>query len=291
MIIVNLKGGLGNIMFQYALGRYLAYKNKVELRFDVRSYKTNPLGDYSLSLESFNIKIREKLASPWDIRKFKIYQKRHGKIWGIYNYLVADEKKYAQEKSFHFDQNILTLKDNVYLNGWWQNEKYFVDIRDILLKDFTVVRPLVGKNKEIAKEIADSDSVGIHIRRLDYVTNSKTSEYHGVLTKEYYDRALSLINSKIPNPTLFVFSDDSKWAEKNMSFPFKTIHIGWNFESPHEDIRLMSLCKHHIVANSSFGWWGAWLATNPNQIVVAPKRWTNDKKDTNERVPERWIKI
>lgn len=278
-------------MFEYALGRRLSYRNNADLKFDIRSYKTNLLGNCSFWLEGFHIDIQDNLATPWELLKFKIHQKRYGRKWALYNYLFADELKYIEEHSFKFNKHALESKDNVYLDGWWQNEKYFIDIRNILLKDFMVRHPLEGKNKEVAKEIVGSNSIGIHIRRLDYVTNQKTKEYHGELTKEYYDKALSIITQSVPNPTLFIFSDDIRWVTENMSFPFNTVHIGWNLESPHEDMRLMSLCKHFITANSSFGWWGAWLGVDSKKIVVAPEKWTNDKRDTNERVPESWIKI
>ena len=291
MIIVRLEGGLGNIMFQYSLGRHLAYKNKVELRFDIESFKTNPLGDYSFSLEMFNIDIRNRLATPDDIKKFKKYQRKAGKIWFLYNRLMVDTSKYVQRRNYHFAKDILNLKGDLYLHGWWQNEKYFIDIRNILLNDFTLRNPIEENNKKLAREISDTNAVGIHIRRQDYVNNPKTKSHHGSLTKKYYDEALIKISSKIQNITLFIFSDDIDWVKKNMVFPFKTVYVEGNIETPHEDMHLMSLCKHHIVANSSFSWWGAWLSANVNKIVVAPKKWTNNPKDTNEQVPSSWIKI
>lgn len=291
MIIVKLQGGLGNQMFQYALGRYLAYKNSTELKFDVDSYKTNPLGDYSFSLEQFNINIRDHLATPHEIEQFKKYQRKTGMFGFLHNQLFADETKYAQEKSMNFDSTVLEIKDPAYIHGWWQSELYFTAIRSILLKDFTLRTSLKGKNKEIADYAKIKPSVSIHIRRCDYITNLRTCAYHGELTKEYYSAGLSYITKSIPCPTLFVFSDDIEWVKRNISFPLKTIYIEGNMAKPHEDMYLMSLCKHHIIANSSFSWWGAWLSQNPNKIVVAPKKWTNDIRDINERVPEKWIKI
>lgn len=291
MIIMNLKGGLGNIMFQYALGRHLSIKNKSDLRFNIRSYKDHPLGDYSFSLEAFNIDVRNRLITFFDFLRFKIRQKRSDKMGALTNYLFADESKYVQEAGFHFNPNVLTLKDNVFLDGYWQNEKYFIDIKDILLKDFTVKSPLQGRNKEMTEKIMTTNSVSIHVRGRDRLSDPKVKAYFREITKEYYDKAISIVAAKVSKPVFFVFSDDMAWAEKIMQFLLEKIYIKGNDELPHEDLRLMSLCKHHITANSTFSWWGAWLAQNPNKIVITPQKWSNDKRDMNERIPAGWIKI
>lgn len=291
MIILRIEGGLGNIMFQYALGRHLSLINHTSLKFDVESCWVNPLGDYSLSLEAFHINIHDNLATSSEIKHFKRYQRKTG-LWApLYNRLVADETRYIQEYAPHFQPKVLSSANEIYLHGWWQNERYFIDSRKTLLDDFTVRTSLEGKNLKVAEHIQTSGSVAIHVRRADYVTNQKTKQYHGELTHDYYEQALDRITAFIPQPTLFIFSDDIPWVKKYLPFPFETIHVDWNSNLPHEDMRLMSLCQHHIVANSSFSWWGAWLSRNPNQIVVAPNRWTQDPRDLNERVPTRWIRI
>jgi hypothetical protein len=292
MIITRIEGGLGNIMFQYALGRHLAYKNKTVQKFDISSCKINPLGDYSLSLEAFNINIHDYIATPQEIALLNKYSRRPGKKWFLYNKLIANDKKYITERSSSvFDPRVLEANDNVYIRGWWQNEKYFIDIRQQLLNDFTVRTPLTDANALIAQHITKSSSVAIHIRRLDFVTNSKTKKFHGELTQEYYDAALARITPHIEKPILFIFSDDTEWVKKNMTFPFETIYVEGNASKPHEDIRLMSLCNHTITANSSFSWWGAWLNQHKNKIVVAPKRWTSDPRDGTQRIAQGWIAL
>lgn len=288
MIILNLKGGLGNQMFEYGLGRYLSRKNKTDLKFSIGHYDAG-WGNYDLS--AFNIE--EKFATSEEISHFKKFQKKTGRRWFLYNLFVADGTKYIQEKYFHFDPDILELKDNTYLDGWWQTEKYFSDIRDVLLKDFTLKQPLSGKNKDVAGKITTANSVSIHIRRKDFVTNPKTNHIHGALPKEYYDKALAYISSRIENLALFVFSDDIPWVRENLSFHFETVYIDWNDKSPHEDIRLMSLCQHNIIANSAFSWWGAWLNPAKDKIVIAPKRWfaNASKCDTKDIIPKNWIKV
>jgi hypothetical protein len=294
MILLRLEGGLGNVMFEYALGRYLAHKNNTQLKYDVDTYKTNPLGDYSLSLEAFTINIRNNIATPEEIARLKRFQKIRGKGAFFHNLLFSNEQKYIREKNYPFDPTILTLGEDIYLHGWWQSEKYFLNIRPLLLKDFTLRNPLAEKNKEVAQQIVASNSIGIHIRRLDYVKNKKTRWYHGELPKDYYEEALSRIISQTKNPKLFIFSDDIEWAREHMHFPYETSYIGWNLQLPHEDMHLMSLCKHNITANSSFSWWGAWLNQNPDKIVVAPTPWVAlgpPKHDSSDVVPESWIKL
>lgn len=291
MIIARLEGGLGNIMFQYATGRRLALKNGVDLKFEVSSCWTNPLGDYSLSLEAFNIDIQNNLVAEREFRRYDRRRERTGKIGLIYNPFFADPDKYVREKGFNFEPRVLELGDNVFLHGWWQNEKYFSDIRVVLLKDFSLKNPLSRQGEKTAVQMKSCNSVSVHVRRLDYVTNPKTKLKHGSLGKDYYDEALSRISSRFGDLTLFVFSDDIPWVKENMQFPFEAHYVEGNMDKPHEDMFLMSQCRHNIVANSSFSWWGAWLGTYPDQMVIAPNKWTNYKDDGNDRVPERWIKI
>lgn len=294
MIILRLEGGLGNLMFQYGLGRHLAHKHNVELKYDIETYKTNPIADCSFWLEAFHIDIRDHLATPEEIRSFKRYRRRRpGKLWFLYNRFIADEDRYVQEKHFPFDPGVLDHTPPFYLHGWWQSENYFASIRSLLLADFTVRDPLSGNNKLVADQIRSSRSIGLHIRRADYVTNPKTSAYHGVMTKEYYDTALAHITKTVPDPTLFIFSDDIAWVREHMPFPYKTVYIEGNQDLPHEDMRLLSLCEHQVIANSTFGWWSAWLNTNPDKIVVAPKVWFAGARPekTKDLIPPQWLRF
>lgn len=284
-------GGLGNLMFQYGLGKHIAYKNKVDLKFDISSQERNPVGDYSFSLEGFNINIRKRVAAPQNIERLKRYSKRPGRRWFFYNLLFADGSKYVKEEYRAFNPHILQTKDDAYLDGYWQNEKYFIDIRHILLEDFTLSNPLKGANERIAQKISETDAVSMHVRRQDYINDPLTKERYVQLTKQYYDKALTIIHSEVKNPTLFIFSDDISWIKENMAFPFKTVYVEGNMNAPHEDIHLMSLCKHHVTANSSFSWWGAWLSTNTDKIVVTPRKWTRNPYDPNVRSPANWTAL
>jgi len=293
MICTRLEGGLGNTMFQYALGRHLSLKNKTDLKFEISSCWVNPLGDYSLSMEAFNIEIKKNILPEKDLKRFRRYVHKPGKKWFIHNMLFSNKEKYIKEKHYYFDPLVLEKKDDTFLHGWWQSDKYFKNIRTVILNDFTVKTP-EPRNVDITQKIISSTgSIALHIRRLDYVKNPETHKWFGELTYNYYKQGLEYITEMVKKPTLFVFSDDIMWVKDNMSFPFETIYVSGNINSPHEDIRLMSLCKHQIIANSSFSWWGAWLNNNPKKIVIAPKQWFANapKNKEHDLIPKEWIRI
>ncbi|MGB9927471.1 MAG: alpha-1,2-fucosyltransferase [Methanosarcina sp.] len=291
MIIVKLTGGLGNQMFQYALGRQLAVKNNTTLKLDIQGFKDYKLRNYDLNF--FNI--LENLATPDDLSGVisssdKLISKI-GKHIGI-GLKGIQQIKYIKEQTFSFQPETLNLKDNVYLDGYWQSEKYFSDIKDIIRKDFTVKNVPNTANESIMKEITECVSVSIHIRRGDYVSNPTTSQYHGFLGLEYYQKAMRLMLEKVGNPHFFVFSDDPEWASENIKTNCPITYIEHNGVKNYEDLRLMSTCKHHIIANSSFSWWGSWLSINEEKIVIAPKKWFNaNTSDTKDLYLNSWYKI
>lgn len=291
MIIVKIIGGLGNQLFQYALGKHLALLNNTELKLDITGFDEYKLHAYSLG--HFNV--AENFATEKEIRKFKKYQRRPGRWWFLYNRLIANEHKYVQEKQFHFDPQILEIRGDAYLDGYWQTEKYFKDIEDIIRKEVTVKSPLQGKDTDIAREIEATNSIMVHIRRGDYVSNPQANEYHGTCGLDYYRKAIAIIAEKVGTPHIFVFSDDHEWVKNNIVLGYPTTYVDHNnADKNYEDLRLMSLCKHHIIANSSFSWWGAWLSQNPHKIVVGPSRWFNNPKkkaNTSDVLPEGWISL
>ncbi|MFA6177946.1 MAG: alpha-1,2-fucosyltransferase [Candidatus Paceibacterota bacterium] len=295
MIITKLSGGLGNQLFQYAFGRSVSLQKKAELKFDVSSLQKNIPGitkrEYNLSVFS----IPENFATEKEIAKFQKYKRKPGKKWFIYNRLIANNKKYFQERKFHFDEKVFDVSSDCYFEGWWQTEKYFKNIEEIIRKEIVVKIPLSGKNAETAKNISSVNAVALHIRRGDYVSNAETNDALGTFGPEYYKKAVGIIAEKVPNPHLFVFSDDHEWVKKNIVLPYPTTYVDHNdTDKNYEDLRLMSQCKHFVIANSSFSWWGAWLSQNPNKIVIGPKKWFNNVKPsvkTDDIMPENWTRI
>jgi hypothetical protein len=291
MIIVKLNGGLGNQMFQYSLGRQLAFKNKTILKLDIQGFKDYKLRNYDLNC--FNI--LENIATPEDLSGVilpseglisKFGKHTRVKLKGI------PQIKFIKEPKFNFQQAILNLGDNVYLDGYWQSEKYFSDIKELIRKDFTIKNIPDPINESIMKEITECESVSIHIRRGDYVSDPTTNQFHGFLGLEYYKRSMQLMLEKVDNPHFFVFSDDTEWASENLKTDSPITYIKHNGAKNYEDMRLMSTCKHHIIANSSFSWWGSWLSTNEEKIIIAPKKWFNaNTLDTKDLYLDSWTKM
>ena len=291
MIIVKLRGGIGNQMFQYAAGRRLAIKHKTVLKLDVNFLlDRTPRENFTYrtyELDIFNI--QGDIASPSEINRF--VPANRNVFYNIKRKLKLINV--ITEPHIHFHEDVLSASDNSYLDGYWQSENYFKDIGDIIRSDFTLKPEMTNINQEFAKEISSCDSVSLHIRRGDYVSNPETNKFHGSCPLEYYQKAVVKIANCVKNPHFFIFSDDPDWAKKHLNLEYPIKFITHNGEGKnYEDLRLMSLCKHNIIANSSFSWWGAWLNENPDKIVIAPEKWFNDPSiNTDDLIPDGWIRI
>ncbi len=287
MIITKLRGGLGNQLFQYALGRHLALRHQTELRFDTSYLDKSHQWTYrSFALEAFHIqataankteiKSLKGTFSPW-LSKINLPRHLH--------------THYYREPHFHFAPSVLSIPDKAYLDGYWQSEKYFAPIASTIREDLAMQFPPSGAYQNWSKKIKSTLAVSVHIRRGDYLHYSKSNLYLCTCPQDYYHRALDLLTSQISSSfTLFVFSDDIEWCKANLSFSHPT-----HFVEPHsapEDLWLMASCQHHIIANSTFSWWGAWLNPNPNKIVIAPLEWFHSGRfDTKDLLPESWLRI
>lgn len=291
MIITKLQGGLGNQMFQYAIGRRLAIRQNTELTLDLTFFDNPGHTTYrKFDLSFFNIKSRP--ASNQEIYHLSKRKIKNKFIKFLYN-TIYNKKSHILEDRFDFNENILDLRDNVYLEGYWQTEKYFKDIEDIIRNDFKPAKSLSIETQKLAKKITGCNSLSVHIRRGDYISNKKFNSIFGTCDLDYYHEALSIIVKKVKNQniSIFVFSDDINWAKNN----FKTKHETYFMDNPKitapEEMILMGLCKNNIIANSSFSWWGAWLNNNKEKIIVAPQKWFNDtSKNTKDLIPTRWLK-
>ncbi len=293
MIVVKLMAGLGNQMFQYATARRLADANKVELKLDISSYENINEKDTPRKYELDNFKVINNIATKDDlalvkqgeyVRKFsERITHRLGLSPVIHQY---------GERSSNFDSRVLTLRDNTYLVGWWQNERYFADIRKILLKEFVPKNKATGNNTKWLGLAGSTNSISVHVRRGDYISNKHANVHHGLASIDYYNAAVTYMNTYVEKPYFLVFSDDIKWCKNNLKFGKDTAFVQGN-DGPlaYEDLRIMSSCKHNIIANSSFSWWGAWLNANSQKIVIAPRNWYQDEKANRETdiVPANWI--
>lgn len=255
MIIIKLTGGLGNQLFQYAKGKALAYQNKTTLALDISWYKGRLSRKYMLD----NFNIQAKIASRFNIITTQIFNKN----------IYIDTSK----------------------NTDWQSVKYLRDIENTIKKEFSTKTPLSQKNQSILEDIKSKNSVSIHLRGGDYVVGSK-STFHGVCTPEYYSKAIDYIKQNILFVHFFIFTDDLKWAKKHINFPEPYTIVSDTENPPWEEMIMMSHCKHNIIANSTFSWWGAYLNNNPEKIVIAPRKWFNNESiNTEDLIPKKWIRI
>lgn len=301
MIIVRLMGGLGNQMFQYAFAYSLSQKHKTIIKVDTTLLEDRNKPDEIVTHRDlllnkvFNISLN--LASNEDVEYFngKKYNHWFGKI---FNRIVLILRKPALviEKSREFHPEYLNLKNNICLVGAFQSEKYFKMYASDIRKIFSFKTPILAISSELVTKLQTENSVAVHIRRGDYVTSPLYSTTIGALPVSYYNEAIELICEKIKNPIFYIFSDDLNWCKENLksenvSFYFvDDEHVGAYAANY---LQLLTKCKHYIISNSTFSWWGAWLSDSDNdKIVIAPKKWFLDTSlDGKDIVPENWIQL
>ncbi|WP_247236066.1 alpha-1,2-fucosyltransferase [Telluribacter sp. SYSU D00476] len=294
MITIKLKGGLGNQLFQYATARALAVKHQTRVAFDLsfllkrEADAPHTFREYelaALTIPPVEPSLIEKLAfGLMDIPARKLLQR-------IVRRVIAG--KVYNEKSFSYDPAIESrTAARTYLNGYFPSERYFKSIEPLLR---TELRFIGQPDASVVHRIRNSCSVSMHVRRGDYLTNPSARQYHGLCSPDYYRRAVAYLASKRPDIHIFVFSDDLPWARQHISFPHPIDFVEGNLgANSYLDMQLMSMCQHHIIANSSFSWWGAWLNPSPDKIVIAPKRWFADEtaqSQTQDIVPDSWIRL
>lgn len=288
MIIVKVQGGLGNQMFQYAFGRALAEKHSQDLYLDCSEY-LRPSCKREYGLDHFNI--RAKKASCGDVKSMVTphfaLRKKLKKIFAVPYSLSST---HILERNFNFQPSILEFNCG-YFDGFWQTQKYFSGISDIVRKDLTFKDAVKYSGGETFAKITSLNSVSLHIRRGDYVKVKRTRKRFSVIRAGYFKRAVEYMRSKLDTPHFFIFTDDPKWVSEN--FPAGEDYTLVSSSGMYEDLFLMAQCRHNIIFNSSFSWWGAWLNGNPGKIVVAPDMWFTPhyKLDYSDVVPEEWIKL
>jgi hypothetical protein len=303
VITVTILGGLGNQMFQYAAAKALACRHGVEVVLDSSAFETYALRSFLLDRmqipeaavgagkrsvgESLRVK---SVASVRRLHRvpIKLGWAKPKVSPGTYS-----------EPHFHFDPAFFALGNNISLNGYFQSERYFSEVADLLRDFFQPREPLGAEAQSIADRIAAAEtSVSVHIRRGDYVKNAETARVHGSLDAAYYRKALMILQGALKSEiTIFVFSDDATAAEAVLDFipAANLVHVRGDPDRPWEDMALMARCHHHVIANSSFSWWGAWLNPSSDKIVIAPRTWFTPGelrlRNTCDLHPPAWILI
>ena len=269
-IIIKIYGGLGNQMFQYAAGRALSLWHQVPLCINIEWFNTK---QNSTIARIYQLNIFKNITAP--IQKSSFFPCQN-LIKPLTQYLSLSHT--IREPHFAYWPAFSRITQPAMLVGYWQSEKYFENFQNEILHDFTFPA-LPKKAEQLSKEIAKTpESVSVHIRRGDYISNPQAQAFHGNLQHDYYNKALQTIKYSCGNTKLFIFSDDPQWARQNFDCcGHDAVIVDLNFPTaPHHDMHLMSLCKHHIIANSSFSWWGAWLGNNRG-LTIAPKKWFAQK--------------
>ena len=290
MIVVELSGGMGNQLFQTATAAALAKKRNVEFvlsttQLDDRSKKAH-FTYRNFALEPFGLQSHVQ-DNPF---KSLLPHASDGILKRIKRRLKGLDVHY--ERNLSFDGTVLELGKTAYLNGYYQSERYFVSEKAYVQKLLTVHN---GLGNEVANKIRLNTSkkvLGVHVRRGDYVQDAQINAIHGAMPIEYYKQAYQHVQGQTPIDSVLIFSDDPDWADQNLSGIFDCeVAVSRNL-SGLEDFELMRSCSSFIIANSSFSWWAAWLGETDKTVVVAPKKWFNDPgKNSDDLIPERWIRL
>lgn len=297
MIIVRLRGGLGNQMFQYAAGRALAAHHQVPLKLDLYTYARHPYRRYELhrfqidAVEATREEVHRFTGSNPVIR-FLNKRENYFRCPGVF-----------AQPHYHFYEDFFALPKDIYLSGYWQSEKYFTGIAGLVRQQFTPANKLDDRNAAVQQQMQSENSVAVHVRRGDY-TGGNYASFFGTLHETYYGSAITRVRQRVGNPVFYFFSDDIAWC-KSAFGSIGAEFIGHNSGADaYKDLLLMASCRHNIIANSTFSWWAAWLNANPDKIVVAPQQWFAtpylDRKEpvyasrhynTRDLIPAGWLRL
>ncbi len=307
MVIVRLMGGLGNQLFQYAAGRALSLRLNASLKLDTSYYKAVP--NRNNLLRHFNIKAKSITPFYDEMLVYLPRQYRYrasdllrrsgfpfGKI------ALYDSKETSTElpsgmvmfndKISSFEERFLSIKGDIYLNGFWVSERYFAHIADQIREELTLRFAPNTQNRNLLNQIHSVEAVALHVRRGDYLLYPAVGGL-GPCDLDYYHRAVASLMLEVNNPHFFIFSDAPEWTRNNIKLDAPCTYIQHNVgKHDFEDLRLMSHCKHFIIANSTFSWWGAWLGKYPYKRIFCPQKWWGDpNRSTLDLIPERWVRI
>lgn len=293
MIISRIFQGLGNQLFQYAFGRATALRNDTHFKLDTSFYENSEVTQFgytykrNFEIARYNISLDEATVHEVEVylglRTPSLMQRVE------YRLFPNSRPRKIVENLSKFSAELNQLKGNLYLDGYFTSEEFFKDHSDVIRKEFTLKNEMSKENFAWAEKMANCNSVCISYRRTNFVNNP----LHEVCFMEYYLDGLRKVEQLLgQNITVFVWSDDNEWTMENFRPPYECHYMTHNFPDFHEDLRLMTHCKHHVIPNSTFSWWAAWLGEWENQIVIAPERWLNSSDiEYGHVIPQRWHKI
>jgi len=292
MVISWVQGGIGNQMFQYAAGRALSIATKQPFFVDLQDFKGYTLHHGFQLNKVFDLQVEvadeQLLGAELGFRNLHLIRQLIKRPL----FKLMRGGQFILEPHFQYWPQFENLTSGCYLHGYWQSEKYFQSIENTIRTDFRFHYALDGKNELLAREMKATPSVSVHIRRGDYLSDAKTAQIMHVCELDYYHRAFEYMGKLLINPVFYIFSDDMVWVKEWLSIPHQIRYVEHNLgQESYRDMQLMSLCKNHIIANSSFSWWGAWLNANPGKLVIAPQKWFTNGNSDKDLLPDKWVRL
>lgn len=292
MFYICLQGGLGNQLFQYAFGYSASRETGQPFALDISRFGKEGAKYTQRKYQLNNFNISASVITDRDSAKFHTLPAR----------TIRKIKDVINRRNDHvFNPNLLNVKHGDHLMGLWQSDKYFKKHADELRKEFSLKRPFGESASEVCAQITNLNNYGtetilVHVRRGDFVTNQASLSLLGVLDNDYFIQGIDTVAKRLDSNSLkhiFVATDDPEWVRRNLSFNHDFTVISRPDIEDFEEMMLMSLCRHFVISNSTFSWWSAWLSSNSDKIVVAPKIWMRGKPEieTNDLVPSDWIRI
>ena len=297
-IVVTLNGGLGNQLFQYAMGRALSLRAGMPLVLDltwfglVKSLDGGVTTIRNYALEPFELGVATQYIGLPQLKTPGLFGSILRRIFRYFPRQHYGRKVYF-ERGFAFEPTAFSLRSPVWLEGYWQSHRYFDDASDVIRAELGSPREMNNDSREMLEKIKLCDAICVHVRRGDYVSNPHAAATHGLCGLEYYRAGVDLVSEGLSQPHAFIFSDDPEWVRENfrLSIPATVVDVNGP-DDAHQDLWLMSACSRFVIANSSLSWWGAWLGQSGQKMVVAPQAWfATNRHDTKDLIPNDWIRL
>lgn len=281
-------------MFQYAFGLSVAKALGLALKLDLSYFAATPTADTKRSYELSSLNLNPDIAMPDELpfRTKTLLDKAMAALLRKPHFKIVKEKHFYMYDDEMLDS--LNKSNSLYLDGYWQSYRYIEHLREELTAAFRINKPLTGKQLQTTQLIKSHTCVALHIRRGDYISNPHAAAVHNLYSATYYSNAMAHIVEAVPEAHFLVFSDDINWCINEFPIPHPHTFIQPDTASSATDMYLMSLCRHHIITNSSYSWWGAWLADKQAQIVIAPRQWLADtcaNPCADGLIPPEWIRM
>jgi hypothetical protein len=298
MIVVKLMGGLGNQMFQYAFAKNLSIKNNTSLKIDL-SFLLNRSPRENFIFRDFDLDIFESnydFVTEEEVDKAAIFNSSKGIVSKLFSKKQTKLDVQLIEQHFYFEASNIKKDQDIYLDGYWQSEKYFLENEVSIRADFKFKHPLSEIEKKMNEIIVHTNSVCVNFRRTDFLDLKNSADTHGVIDYGYYEQAIQRIVENVKSPHFFIFSDDIEWCKENVKIthPITFVEHSFKGEKFSSYLQLMKNCKHFIIPNSTFAWWAAWLSESKDKMVIAPNNWFKDptlQSQTSDIIPSSWIKL